>query len=125
MAAPRLEQAAALVADVQAALAAADLPKALATLDANKALSASRHGAVIVGPPDLTFPTWGECLPEFELHVIAGPAADYLAAWDKIDQIIEALALAHINLASGKPGQYQPLQGPALPCYTLTLNPLD
>ena len=125
MPAPRIEQAQALVIEVQAALDAAELTGTLATLDATDVPSGSRRGVVVVAVPELTFETWGDPTALWELHVIAGPATDFLAAWEKIDGIIHALATAQINIKTGSPVTYQPHQGPALSAYTLTLNPLD
>lgn len=125
MASPRIEQALALVADLQAALTTAGLTDAVATMNAAEVPSGSRHGCVVVAAPELTFETWNDPTPLWEVHVVAGPATDYLAAWNTIDTIIQALVTAHINLKTGSPGQYQPFQGVALPAYTLTLNPLD
>ena len=123
--ADRLEQGAALVLKLGAALIAAGLPKALATLDAAHVASGSRHGVLVVSPGTLTFDGWEDPVMAWEVHVIAGPATDYLAAWAKIDAIISALVAARINLKSGDPGSFQPLQGEPLPAYTLTLNPLE
>lgn len=121
----RIEQGAALVLKLAAALEVAGLDKALATLDAAHVASGSRYGVLVVSPGTLTFEDWGEPSMAWEVHVIAGPANDYLAAWDKIDAMIQALVVAQINLRSGEPGQFQPLVGEPLPAYTLTLNPLD
>lgn len=126
MTSPRLAQAETLRAALADALTAAGMLKALATLDAGDVPSGSRHGVVVVSAPSLNFEnSWTDAVATFEVHVIAGPAADYLAAWETIDLIIDALHKAQINIATGVPGAYQPHQGAPLPAYTLTLNPLD
>lgn len=124
----RLDKAKALVAEVQAALdAAPDLEKVLASIDAAIVPSASRHGVVIVSAPDLEFELFGdEAAITWELHVIAGPPGNYLAAWERIDQIITALAESSLPLYRAKPGAFQPdSTGPAIPAYTVTLHPTD
>lgn len=124
--ADRIAAAHELVADIKAALEAAGLEDAHATLNALEVSSAARAGVVVVSPPTLDFSSsWGDPTASWELHVIAGPADNYLAAWELIDQMIDALNAGHINLKSGEPGQFQTPQGPALPAYTLTTNPLD
>ncbi|WP_104136573.1 hypothetical protein [Cryobacterium sp. Y62] len=125
MASPRIEQGLALVTLLQAALTDAGLTKAIATMNAAEVPSGSRYGVVVVAAPELDFATWNDPTPLWEVHVVAGPATDYLAAWDTIDTIIQAFVVAQINLKTGTPGQYQPFQGVALPAYTLSLNPLD
>lgn len=126
MTAPRLQQAAALVTDVRGALDADGLHKVTATTDAALIPSGARHGVVVVAAPELTFAgPFGDVQAAFELHVIAGPADNYLAAWETIDGIIQALVDGDINLAAGKPGAYAAIDGSTLPAYTLTLNDLD
>ncbi|RWZ52935.1 hypothetical protein ELQ90_03090 [Labedella phragmitis] len=122
----RITAAHELVADITNALEAAGLEDARATLNALEVPSGARHGVVVVSPPTLDFSSsWGDPTASWELHIIAGPPDNYLAAWERIDTIIDALVAGHINLKSAEPGQFQPTQGPALPAYTLTTHPLD
>lgn len=124
MPAPRIERAQRLVDELRDVLDAAGLDKVIATFDAQRVPSGSRNGIVVVGPPKLTFaPPFTEA--EFSLHVIAGPADNYLAAWERIDTIIAALDAGGINLADGEPGAYEVMNGSPIPAYTLTLNDLD
>ena len=125
MPAPRLTQALGIVAEVREALTNAGLTQAHVTIDAAEVPSGARHGVVVVSPPSLDFETFTETVPTWELHVIAGPADNYLAAWSTIDTMIEALVTGHINLNRGEPGQYQGIRGEQLPAYTLKLNPVD
>lgn len=123
----RLDKARALVDDVQAAIDAAGLEKVTATVDAAHVASGSRHGVVVVSPPELEFETFGgDADLTWELHVIAGPAENYLAAWERIDQIISALEASDLPLHRAKPGAWEPITpGPPLPAYTITLHPTD
>ena len=123
MTSPRILQVQDLVKQLQAAVTAAGLTKVTVGYDAAKVPSAARYGAVVAGPPRLTAETFGELVATFEVHVIAGPADNYLVAWDTIDTIIEALFAGQINIKAAEPGQYAALNGPPLPAYTLTLNP--
>ena len=126
MTAPRLAQARALETDVRDALDAADLHEVIATLDANLIPSGSRAGIVVIAAPKLTFDgPFGDVQTAFELHVVAGPADDYLRAWDRIDTIIQALVDGRINLRDGEAGSYQPQHGSAIPAYTLTMNDVE
>jgi len=125
-AAPRLAQAARIVADVRDALDAADLDQVVATLDAADVPSGERHGIVVVAAPKLTFDgPFGDVQTAFEVHVIAGPADNYLHAWERIDTIVQALVDGRLNLRSGEPGGYEAMHGDPLPAYTLTMNDLD
>lgn len=125
MPSPRLEQAAKLVADVGDAFAAAGFDKATATTDALKVPSGARHGIAVVAAPSLTFPDWDEPAVEWTIHLVAGPANDFLAAWEKLDALLEALFVAQLNLKSAEPAGYETREGPVIPAYTVTLNPLD
>lgn len=123
----RLDKARALVTEVRAVLDAADLEQVMADVDAARVPSGSRHGIVIVSPPELDFEGYFEAALTWELHVIAGPSGDYLAAWDRIDQIITALEASPLPLKSAKPGSWQGLDRgqPPIPAYTITLHPTD
>lgn len=124
MSGPRIQQAAELADAATDALSAAGLTRVLVTTDPGKVPSGARHGVVLVAPPALTFPTWDQVEAAWTLHVVAGTPADYLTAWGIIDGIIQALADARtLNLDEAEPGQFAPLTGPALPAYTITLNP--
>jgi hypothetical protein len=126
MTAPRIESAHGLVAEIREALDASDLQAVGATLDATEVESGARHGVVVVAAPKLTFAGPFEMVSAaFELHVVAGPADDWLGAWERIDTIVQALVDGHVNLADGEPSAFQPMHGDALPAYTLTLNDLD
>lgn len=125
MTSPRIEQAEALVAQLKQVLAAAGLPEVVCSLRVQDADSGARHGVVVVAPPELTFDApYGDVQIEFEVYVIAGPATDYIAAWDRIDTIIQAFVDADVNLKDAKPTTYEPHQGHALNAYVLTLNEL-
>lgn len=123
----RLDKARALAADVQAVIHAAGLTKALATVDAAHIPSGSRYGIVVVSPPELTFETFGgDPALVWELHIIAGPAENYLAAWERIDEILAALEDSDLPLSTAKPGAWESVtNGPDLPAYTVTLYPID
>lgn len=122
MTSKRIEQAEALVAEVRAALDAAELTAATVTLNAGEIPSGARHGIIVVSPPKLDFTSWGDPAAEFELHAIAGPPDNYLAAWAVLDQLIQALVDGGVNLRSGEPGGYAAPGGATLPAYTLTVN---
>lgn len=124
--APRIVRALALVDELQTILTTAGLTKVTVTIDENKVLSGARHGVVIVLPPDLTFePPYGDVQAAYELLIVAGPHDNYLVAWDRIDNIIQAFVQADVNLAEAKPATYEPLNGDPLNAYTVTLNDLN
>lgn len=126
MPAPRIQQAKALVAALRDALDSSNLEDVTATTDAALIPSGARHGIVVVAAPKLDFSAgFGAVAAAWEIHVIAGPADNYLAAWERIDTIIQALIDGDLNLASGEPGGYGSLPGDTLPAYTLTTNDLD
>ncbi|WP_349866845.1 hypothetical protein [Leifsonia sp. WHRI 6310E] len=123
----RVQEAGELVATIRAALDAAGLPDVIATVDAGKVASGARTGIVLVAPPAITFPTWDATEATWSLHVVAGSMTNFLAAWQRIDIIIDALAGAQtLNLDEAEPSRFATVQGPQtveLPAYTITLNP--
>jgi hypothetical protein len=124
---PRVDQATEIVAELTDALADdPDTTGAVATTDALLVPSGARNGIVLVQPPDLTFTNFQFTDPTWTLLVVAGPPDNHLAAWERIDAIIHALETAGINLATGEPVGFQPLDknAPLLPAYQLTLNPI-
>ncbi|MBZ4486278.1 hypothetical protein [Microbacterium sp. cx-55] len=126
MTAPRIERAQRLVSELRDVLDAADLSDVIATLDAAEVPSGARHGIVVVAAPKLSFDgPFSMVGAVYEVHVIAGPSDNYLAAWERIDTIIQALVEGHVNLSSGEPGGYEPMRGDTIPAYTLELNDLD
>lgn len=110
---------------VREALDADGLSDVHSTVDAAEIPSAARAGVVCVSPPVYTFQTWGEPQIAWELTAVCGPPDNYLAAWDQLDRIVRALHAGQLNLARAEPGSYQPITGPALPAYTITLNDLE
>lgn len=125
MPSPRLEQAAKLVTLVGAAFTDAGLDKATATTNALHVTSGARHGIAVIAPPSLTFPDWDAPAVEWTVHLVAGPANDFLASWEKLDALLEALFAAQLNLKSAEPAGYETREGTVIPAYTVTLNPLD
>lgn len=124
----RLDKAREVVAEVRDALDEAGLDKVLADVNAAVVPSGSRHGVVIVSPPEMTFETFGgDPGLTWDLHVIAGPPGDYLEAWRKIDAIIAALEASRLPLNTAKPGAWSGLDpsSPPIPAYTVTLHPID
>lgn len=125
MTTPRIERAIQLEAELLAILQDKGLEKVTVTRDALEVPSGARHGVIVVSPPALTFETFGEGDAEWELHVIAGPADNYLHAWGTLDGILHALERGELNMKRAEPTSYQPLRGEPFPAYTITLNPLD
>lgn len=125
MTSPRIEHAEALVLQLKSILTAAGLPEVVCSLRVQDADSGARHGVVVVAPPEMKFEApFGDVQIEFEVYVIAGPATNYIAAWDRIDTIIQAFVDADVNLKDAKPTTYEPHRGDPLNAYVLTLNEL-
>ncbi len=127
MTSPRIERAHKLAADLRTFLDSVGETRVHVTLNTLEVESAARNGVVLIAPPDLAFGgPWGDVQAEYELYVIAGPSDNLLAAWDRIDTIIQALVEGNFNLRHGKPGGYQGAPtSPELSAYILTLNDLD
>jgi hypothetical protein len=123
---PRVDAARALVAELRDALDAADLPDVLASINPADVPSGSRNGIVLVQVPELVFVNFAFTEPTWELLIIAGPMGNPVAAWERIDQITAALEDANVNMATGAPATYEPLDpnAPALPAYSIKLNPI-
>jgi hypothetical protein len=114
---------AALTAAVDADLANVALADVTVTRNPAQIDAALRHGPVLVlHPPDAEFTTYTARALTWELHLITGPQNDRIAAWNKADLIIGALA-DPLNLASAKTSEYQPAGNETpWPAYVLTLT---
>lgn len=123
MPAPRIAAAHALKERVQLALDTAGLTGAIASIDPLDITSGSRNGIVVISPPDLTFTTWTITDATFTLSAIAGPADNLLAAWQRLDEIVEALRVANLDMVDARGDMFAPKEGSPLPGYTITLNP--
>ena len=93
------------------------------TLDAVTIPQLAPRGAVFIEPPKLAFPTYHEVDVTHDVNLIAGPPGDPLAALAVIDQMLDKLQLAGLNISKATPATYKPKLGEPLACYTLTLNP--
>lgn len=103
-----------------------DLPDLapLVTLDpeaATAALASDSRIAVLVQAPSLTFTTWTSLDAQFQVHVIAGAPGNVLAAWDILDDALEAL-VPEINPDEVEPATFVNPAGPDWPALTLTLT---
>lgn len=120
---PRVTFAEALKTELLEDLAAQGLPLVHVTLDPREIVSGSRHGVIVITPPNLSFPSYTEVSELWELSVIAGPADNLEAAWTTLDAIIHALFMTNYDLNSAEGFTFQPKTGAPLPGYTVTLHP--
>ena len=93
-----------------------------ATLDYGLIPSGSRYGVAVIPPPELKFPTRDEKTPTWDVHLIAGPARDPIAAWGTLDVLMEALLSSSLPIVAAKPANYSIKGSEPLPAYTLTIN---
>lgn len=115
-------RAADLAAEARAALSAAGVASVTVTLDPGELASALHHGpAVVIDPPALTFETYTMTGRTWEIFIVAGPIHDRLEAWAAVDDVLAALK-DPLSLASARPTNYQPANGPAYPGYVATLT---
>jgi hypothetical protein len=123
MPAPRLEYAKQLRDRLREILDTQGLPKARATIDAREIPSGSRHGIVVISPPDLEFTTYEQTGADYELSLVAGPADNLLAAWETLDTILEALRAGGIEMLTARGDLFRQHAGEPLPGYTIRLAP--
>ena len=120
---PRLNEAAALVERLQTLLEAnSETVKVHATMNPDEVASGATNGVVMVTLPTLSSPNFAHIDVKWEVQIIAGPATNWLVAWDRIDTILQVLFDGQLNIESAEPANYQGINGPALPAYVLTLN---
>lgn len=81
----------------------------------------SGSACVTVMPPRQEFPTIGLTSNTWTVLVIAGPVQDQWESWGTIDQIIGALQ-GPLMVEAAEPADYQPVNGPTYPAYTLTFE---
>lgn len=104
---------------------------ALASLDASTTVTlefdripgilSSGNACVTVMPPRQEFPTIALTENTWTVLVIAGPIQDQWESWGTIDAIISALQ-GPLMVESAEPADYQSLNGPTYPAYTLTFT---
>lgn len=121
--APRIANAQALKASIRTMLDTAELTAVMVSLDPLDIPSGSRRGIVVISPPDLTFTTFTQTEVTHELAAIAGPADNILAAWERLDEIIEALRAGGLDMTTARGDMFAAKNGPNLPGYTIALNP--
>ena len=125
MGAPRLERARELRDELAGYLERDNAAEVTVTLDIRDVPSASRNGVILITPPALSFQTFTQTEYEWELHVFAGPPGDLEAAWETLDNILEVLRAAGLEMADAKPSTFDPLNNaPAIPGYTFTFTEL-
>ena len=115
-----IAQAEQLKAQIEAALG--DLVD-LVTLDGSGVKPQTR-AAVVIRPPRLEFPNYGERDTSFTILVIAGPADRQLRALSTIDQIMTVLEDEQFPLKTAQPAAFGLANAGSLPAYEITLYPL-
>lgn len=118
MTGPRLERAAQIAETIRTALPD-NLAAVVVTFDGTQVPQGAPDGAVVILPPRLTFPTYDQVEATWEVCVTAGPFDNHMVAWDRIDQIIAAIAPG-LDFTEGEPTAFQPTAGQALSAYLLT-----
>lgn len=121
---PRIDYADQLRDEITSMLVNAGISKVTVTLDPIDIPSGSRHGVIVISPPDLAFPTFAHTDADYELAVVAGPADNLLAAWRRLDEILDALQAGQLDMQHARGDMFAPKAGPQLPGYTITLNPI-
>lgn len=98
-----------------------DLADVIVTLDPNNVPAQAERGVVIVRPPRLKMTdSYNVIDTEWDVLVIAGPPQDWLTAWARIDDILDAI-IPGIAFTEGEPDTYGGnATRPGLPCYRLT-----
>lgn len=99
------------------------IAKTTAWLDPIKAgndLDAGRAVAIIQ-PPSNDFETFNIVNSEWSVVVAAGPATDYLKAWERMDQLVEAMRVP-LGIESAEPSAYRTHGGKEYPAYLVKLT---
>jgi hypothetical protein len=115
-----------LLEHVAQLLTAAELENVHVSIDPRRAPQGAKHGLVTLGAPDLAWQTFGDAEAKWQLIVAAGPADNYLAAWDTLTGILDALASAGLNLIEAEAIEYLIHNNAApVPAYRVELGPID
>ena len=120
---PRIDHANELRAQLEQIMTAdPDLASVIVSLDPLDIPSGIRNGIVIISPPDLEFPAYWQTDVQSELAVIAGPTDNLLAAWTRLDQIVEAIRTSPIPVLTARGDMFKTKSGESVPGYTLTMT---
>lgn len=124
MTAPTVRAAGLLTAQIRTALQEADLGSTVVSLEGRDMTghTVSRHGGVLVSAPRMEWPRYDtEADLTWTLLVVAGPPDRQLDAWQQIDTIIAALVAAELPVTRAEPIGVDPIDGPRMPAYQVTL----
>lgn len=104
-------------------LQAAGVTGVTVELDAAKGQNALPGGDLlaVVNPPSVELPTWNQGEAEWSVWLISGPATDSLAAWDRLDDGLDALTTP-LELDRVDPDAFTDARGVTWPAYRLTFT---
>lgn len=91
------------------------------TPDGANAALADAHHAILLGPPEVTYPTYSQAEAEWTLTLIACPPGDLLAAWAALDQLRDQIA-SEMGLDRVRPAEWAPDTGGVYGAYIATLT---
>jgi hypothetical protein len=126
MTGPRVARGADLLAELADLIASSTLEQAdqvIVSADVRDLDKTKRPGAVVLMPtPELTFPAPGVVEVGWRVMVVAAPGDDLLAAWGRLDELLEVLRAGGLHVERAEPGDYPVTDSPVkLPGYTLTV----
>lgn len=94
-------------------------------IDPAEARPATGRVAIVIEPPEIDYPTWGEPVVHWTLDIIAGTQTTQAAALDLITDAIELLAAHDLNIARATPITFNLAGAGNLAAYQVRLNPLE
>ncbi len=94
----------------------------LVTID-GAGVKPSTRAALVIFPPEISFPTFHERETTWKLAAVAAPADRPVIAWEALDKILDRLQEIRMNIATASPGSFDLAGAGSLPAYEITLNP--
>lgn len=94
-------------------------------IDPAEARPTTGRVAVVIEPPEIDYPTWGEPVVHWTLDIIAGTQTTQAASLDLITDAIELLAAHDLNIERATPITFSLAGVGSLAAYQVRLNPLE
>ena len=111
-----------LASVIRTALADEGIANAETTLDvlALPGLLEADALAVLVNPPTITFETYTHATYAHKVWVVCGPPSDTEAAWERMSEAVEVIAL-NTSASQAEPSSFNDPHGSTYPAYIITL----
>lgn len=94
-------------------------------IDPAEARPTTGRVAIVIEPPEIDYPTWGDPVVHWTLDIIAGTQTTQASSLDLITDAIELLAAHDLNIERATPITFNLAGVGNIAAYQVRLNPLE